>query len=244
MRTRGFTLVELLVVIGVLALLMGILLPAIGRARHTAKATVDLSNIRNLQLASLSYSMEHKGALIDVGLSHGGSLANEEIAWLQTLQEHYETPLALRSPGDDSPHWPRDQDGLGTPVPGSAGALRRTSYGVNNYLTTFAPLTPCDKFEKVVRPTQMVQFLLMAEEGEFAASDHPHVESWYSRRNPVATPERAAAQVEIGAWGGPPKSWDAASNWGFLDGHASRELFRDVFENFDKNLFDPSLQER
>jgi hypothetical protein len=223
---------------------MGILLPAIGKARHTAKATVDLSNIRSLQLASLSYSMEHHGALIDVGLAHGGSLSNEAVAWLGTLQEHYDTPLALRSPGDESPHWPMDQDGQGVPDPGSVGALRRTSYGVNNYLTTFAPLAPCDKFEKVARPTLMVQFLLMAETGEYAASDHPHVESWYSRRNPLATPERAASQVEIAAWGGPLKSWDSVSNWGFLDGHASRESFRDVFESLDKNLFDPSLQER
>ena len=48
---EGFTLVELLVVIAIIALLMAILLPALGRAREMGKRAVCLVHIKQLQLA-------------------------------------------------------------------------------------------------------------------------------------------------------------------------------------------------
>ncbi|MEE3001682.1 MAG: prepilin-type N-terminal cleavage/methylation domain-containing protein [Planctomycetota bacterium] len=50
-RTRAFTLVELMVVISIIALLVGILLPAISRARDNAKIGMSKSNIRNIKTA-------------------------------------------------------------------------------------------------------------------------------------------------------------------------------------------------
>ena len=47
---EGFTLVELLVVIAIIALLMGILIPALGRARELGKRAVCLVHIKQLQL--------------------------------------------------------------------------------------------------------------------------------------------------------------------------------------------------
>lgn len=64
MRTRnesktGFTLVELLVVISIIALLMGILMPALGRARETGRSAVCMSNIRSISLAGRIYAYEN-----------------------------------------------------------------------------------------------------------------------------------------------------------------------------------------
>lgn len=58
-KRAGFTLVELLVVIGIVALLIGVLLPVLGRARVAGQQSVSVSNLRQLQLANTVYATEH-----------------------------------------------------------------------------------------------------------------------------------------------------------------------------------------
>ncbi len=65
--TGAFTLVELLVVIGIIALLLGILLPALNGARGVANRTKCLANLNQIGVAMLTYANENHGLLIPLG---------------------------------------------------------------------------------------------------------------------------------------------------------------------------------
>ena len=95
---RGFTLVELLVVVGIITLLISLLLPALSKARESARKTKCLSNVRQLAQAAIQYANENRGRLpVDVRNNSGAGYPN---LWTYQAQgsggSSYMWPAAFR----------------------------------------------------------------------------------------------------------------------------------------------------
>lgn len=252
-KPDGFTLIELLVVISIIALLIAILLPVLGHARRSAQVMQCLSNIRQMEIGHHTYTLDHKGELIQANLAHGGGTHGSHDPWYITLAVEYGVDVAVRSPLDDSPHWGPAPNG--DPIPGGDPSQRRvTSYGINNFLDSkLVPYGPWGTgsvkghytMDNLPSPSATGHFLMMAYTGSFAGADHPHIENWVAAPLPhliANAPKAASEQVQINAAdSGTSTSFSSKANWGFMDGHAETASFEQMYRSPSDNQFDPMV---
>ena len=138
---KGFTLVELLVVIAVIALLMAILMPVLGRVKRMARAVVCQSNLRQWGVWYSMYTSDNNGMFFRndprIGISY----------WWRTMRPYYEDcndlllcPTAAKceaepSIGEKIPGSKFSAWGRGQPYPGSRFPRVYGSYGLNKYVS-------------------------------------------------------------------------------------------------------------
>ncbi|MFM1770183.1 MAG: hypothetical protein RJA22_2712 [Verrucomicrobiota bacterium] len=122
----GFTLIELLVVIAIIAILAGMLLPALARAKETGKRIACVNQLRQLGLAAAMYADEQQGFYPMRELGRGPG------AWPMALRDGYKDLRVLRCPADG----PADPvTGMSDPVNYPADSVPRSYIfnGFNDY---------------------------------------------------------------------------------------------------------------
>lgn len=112
---RGFTLVEMLVVIGIILVLAAILFPVLTAATRAARKAACMSNLRQLYMAQKMYSDDYDRTLVPARSGF--------VTWCQTLQPQMKDDEIIKCPEDDSPQSVKDTVDL------------PHSYGINYNLT-------------------------------------------------------------------------------------------------------------
>jgi len=92
-RRKGFTLIEMLVVVGIIGILASMLLPALARAKARANATKCLNHIRHIGLAATMYASDHDDELPRRGRYYTNT-------WAYTLLPYYKDAKILKCPSD------------------------------------------------------------------------------------------------------------------------------------------------
>lgn len=227
MRTRGFTLVELLVVVAIVSLLVSLLLPALARARDSAKTVVCLSNMRQMAIGTVMYTHDNHDFLPSVGMSHGSHMVDEQGSWFRLLEKYCKTSEIYRCPCDRSPWW--DQ-----PLPGGT-RYRKVGFATNYYVSGKYDEDPEGEYlqlnhlAKIELPARTIFAVELSEASdtslgdhywEFGAADHIHVDEWTAAPDPrTGIPPR---QVALDRHNG-------RANYTFLDGRADTLPFHETY---------------
>jgi len=161
-RNRAFTLVELLVVIAIIAVLIGLLLPAVGAARASVRRIECVNNVRQIGLGIHLFSGSNNGKFPWTG--HAGG----DQSWVQTLKPFTEEVDAIRICPTD----PRREDWL-------SGDRTGTSYVINEYVANPRIEGSATNFDKIIETSKLI-ILFEGSTRRGETDDHAHCSNFYN----------------------------------------------------------------
>ncbi len=205
-RRRAFTLVELLVVVAVIALLIGMLLPALARSREAARSVQCMSNMRQLGVLTQSYAHDYRGVMPrsqHSAFPHrvapwgyaffayitGDSYKSDDVAWRNVLNGVYRCPRDSRT--------------------------TRWSYGFNVYFELSKAEIGSRTWNRVSAAPFPAATVLFGELKDNATADHAMAHFWtqYSSTPEIAADRHGRTCVHL-----------------YLDGHAANQSFLVSFD--------------
>lgn len=220
--TNAFTLIELLVVISIIGLLMGILLPALSRAKQQTRNIVCRSNMRQIGIATQLYLADNGYCLPPSSCR----ISDPNDYWLRILSKYTKEPLLFRCPDDKGRNfvdWDQPLE--------EQQDKRYSSFAVNALLDPVCfryggGANRYNRVDSIRKPMYCVWISEAPDTSNFYQADHIHPESW------EGSTEYAKKFI----------AWDrhlGKSNYLFVDSHAEMLEFEDTYRWPDRCYWYP-----